>query len=267
MSNPPTIKDAAASGSVPSSGAICHLIGAAAEMGQRIEMVPPGRLVPNKRNSRTHSAKQLDQIARSIDRYGFVNPVLIDDADQIIAGHGRVEAAKRLGLDHVPILRVTHLSAAERKAFALADNRLAELAGWDAEILAIELQELRDLDFDLTAIGFELDDVDIVCNEPEKADSQTGSKTDRGPCTSGRPVSSAGDVWLLGPHQLRCGDAGDHASYAAIDGAIQHWQRVAGQSATLADSGKTFAAIAKERASSAQCGSRPSRAPAKREAA
>jgi hypothetical protein len=236
-------------------------------LDRHIEMRAIEALKPCKSNARSHSKQQLEQIARSIDRFGFVNPVLIDDADQIIAGHGRVEAAKRLGLDHVPILRVTHLLAAERKAFALADNRLAELAGWDAEILAIELQELRDLDFDLTAIGFELDDVDIVCNEPEKADSQTGSKTDRGPCTSGRPVSGAGDVWLLGPHQLRCGDAGDHASYAAIDGAIQHWQRVAGQSATLADSGKTFAAIAKERASSAQCGSRPSRAPAKREAA
>jgi ParB-like nuclease domain len=233
-------------------------------LDRHIEMRAIEALKPSKTNARSHSKQQLEQIARSIDRFGFVNPVLIDEANQIIAGHGRVEAAKRLGLDHVPVLRVTHLSTAERKAYALADNRLAELAGWDAEILAIELQELRELDFDIAAIGFELDDVDIVCNETEKTGNQIVRKTDRGPRTSGRLVSGAGDVWLLGPHQLRCGDAGDDASYAPIDGAIQHWQRVAGQSATLADSGKSFAAIAKERASSAQRGSRAS---AKREAA
>jgi hypothetical protein len=236
-------------------------------LNRHIEMRAIEALKPCKTNARSHSKQQLEQIARSIDRFGFITPVLVDDANQIIAGHGRVEAAKRLGLDHVPILRVTHLSAAERKAYALADNRLAELASWDGEMLAIELQELRELDFDIAAIGFELDNVDIVCNETEKTGNQIVRKADRGPCTSGRPVSGAGDVWLLGPHQLRCGDTGDHASYAAIDGAIQHWQRVAGQSATLADSGKTFAAIAKERASSAQRGSRLSRAPAKGEAA
>ncbi|MGA8699790.1 MAG: ParB/Srx family N-terminal domain-containing protein [Xanthobacteraceae bacterium] len=250
MSNPPIIKGAApAAGSVPASVATGHIIEVAAETRQRIEMVLPDRLAPNKRNARTHSAKQVEQIARSIERFGFVNPVLVDDADQIIAGHGRVEAAKRLGLDRVPVLRTTHLSAAECKAYALADNRLAELAVWD--VLAIELLELRELNFDIAAIGFELDDVDIAGDAPAKTGSQTAAKTERGARTSGCPVSRAGDVWLLGPHHVHCSDAGDNASYAAIDSAIQRWQGVTGEEATLAGSGKSFAATAKERVSTA----------------
>jgi hypothetical protein len=235
-------------------------------MRRRIEMVPPGRLVPNKGNARTHSAKQLDQIARSIERFGFINPVLIDDADQIIAGHGRVEVAKRLGLDYVPVLRVTHLSAAERRAYAIADNRLAELAGWDGEILAVELEELRELDFDIAAIGFELDDVDIVCKESEPTGSQSVPKTDRGARTSGRTVSRANDIWLLGPHQLRCADAGEHDTYAYVDAAIRRWQRVAGKTAMLAGVGKTFAQIQSKRSRTAADHSGPSQAPTKSEA-
>jgi hypothetical protein len=233
----------------------------------RIEFVPPGELIVSKANARTHSKQQIGQIVRSIERFGFLGPVLIDDADQIIAGHGRVEAAKRLGLPEVPVVRITHLSAAERKAYAIADNRLAELAGWDGEMLAIELQELRELDFDLAAIGFELDDVDIVCNEAEKADRQTAAKTERGAGTSVRPVSGAGDVWLLGPHELRCAEAGDHAFYAAIDAAIQRWQRIAGEPAKLASADKTFAQIKKQRVSTVVTGSACRQAATKREAA
>jgi len=191
--------------------------------------------------------------------------VLIDDADQIIAGHGRVEAAKRLGLDYVPVLRVTHLSAAERRAYAIADNRLAELAGWDGEILSVELKELRGLDFDVAAIGFELDDVGIACNEPEQTGSQSAPKNDGGACTSGGTVSRADDIWLLGPHQLRCADADEHDAYACVDAAIQRWQRVAGKTAMLARAGKTFAQIQSERSRSAPDHSEPGQAPTKPE--
>jgi hypothetical protein len=223
--------------------------GTAGVSNRRLEMLPPDRLVTDKRNARSHSLQQIGQIARSIERFGFLGPVLIDGANQIIAGHGRVEAAKRLGLDHVPVLRVTHLSTAECKAYAIADNRLAELAGWDAEILAIELHELRELDFDIAAIGFQLDDVDILCDQAEKSGSQTAPKADRGTCTSNRPVTRAGDMWLLGHHQLRCGDADNDASYVAIDAAIERWQRLSGKSAMLGDAGKIFAEVKDERAS------------------
>jgi ParB-like chromosome segregation protein Spo0J len=121
---------------------------------QKIELCPLSRLTPYKNNARTHSKKQIRQIAKSIKRFGFTNPVLIDDAGEIIAGHGRVEAAKLLGLAAVPTIRLSHLSETEKRAYILADNRLAEKAGWDREILAIELQGLIELDFDVELTGF-----------------------------------------------------------------------------------------------------------------
>ena len=114
----------------------------------------PRVLRPYARNARRHSKKQIRQIADSIQRFGFTNPVLVSDDGEIIAGHGRVEAAKLLGLDQVPTLRLSHLSATERGAYVLADNKLALNAGWDQEMLAIELQTLIDLDFDVTLTGF-----------------------------------------------------------------------------------------------------------------
>jgi ParB-like chromosome segregation protein Spo0J len=122
----------------------------------RVEMRPPGALLPFAGNARTHSKKQVRQIADSITRFGFTNPVLISDGDEIIAGHGRVEAAKLLGMATVPTMRLSHLSETERRAYVLADNKLAMNAGWDQEILAIELQALIDLDFDVTITGFSL---------------------------------------------------------------------------------------------------------------
>src|SRR5467141_5351820 len=118
-------------------------------------------LRPYAHNARSHSRKQIDQIAKSIKRFGFCNPVLIDDEKQIVAGHGRVEAAKLLGIDAVPTVRLSHLSEADKRAYILADNKLAEKAGWDREILAIELQALIDLDFDVELTGFETADIDI----------------------------------------------------------------------------------------------------------
>jgi ParB-like chromosome segregation protein Spo0J len=121
-----------------------------------------GDLVPNASNARTHSPRQLAQIARSIERFGFNNPVLIDDNNKILAGHGRVGAAKLLGLDTIPVLKIDHLIDIEKRAYVLADNKLAEKAGWDAEILALELQDLVDLDFDVELTGFETGEIDVL---------------------------------------------------------------------------------------------------------
>ena len=124
----------------------------------------PSALKPNPRNPRTHSRKQLRQIADSIKRFGFTNPVLIDADGSIIAGHGRVEAAKLLGLPEVPTIRLSQLSEAEKRTYVIADNRLAELAGWDRALLALEFQYLTDLDleFDLTITGFETAEIDLM---------------------------------------------------------------------------------------------------------
>jgi hypothetical protein len=128
-----------------------------------LELLPPGALKAYPRNARTHSAKQVRQIARSIERFGFNNPVLVDEGNQIIAGHGRVLAALELGLAEVPVLRLRHLCEADKRAYILADNRLAEKAGWDREVLAIELGELCELlgdEIELT--GFETGEVDLL---------------------------------------------------------------------------------------------------------
>src|SRR5262245_40969917 len=122
-------------------------------------------LKPYPHNARTHSKRQIEQIARSIERFGFLNPVLIDASGTIIAGHGRVEAAKLLGLAQVPTLRIEHLSDEEKRAYILADNKLAEKAGWDREILAIELQALVDMGFEIELTGCEMADVDFILDE------------------------------------------------------------------------------------------------------
>jgi ParB-like chromosome segregation protein Spo0J len=123
---------------------------------------PTLALKPYSNNARTHSPKQIKQIARSIERFGFNNPVLIDDDNQIIAGHGRVEAAKQLRMKTVPCVRLSHLSDADKRAYVLADNRLAEKSGWDNEVLAIELQHLVDVGFDVDLTGFEPAETDLI---------------------------------------------------------------------------------------------------------
>ena len=130
-----------------------------------LEPMPVSNLRPSARNARTHSKKQIKQIARSIQRFGFTNPVLISETSEIIAGHGRVEAAKLLGMDKVPTLRLAHLSAADVRAYVIADNKLALNAGWDREILAIELQALIDLDLDVELTGFALARAEIILDE------------------------------------------------------------------------------------------------------
>ena len=179
-----------------------------------IEQRTPSSLRPYARNARKHSKKQIRQIADSIQRFGFTNPVLVTDDGDIIAGHGRVEAAKLLGLASVPTLRLSHLSEAERRAYVLADNKLALNAGWDQEILAIELQALIDLDFEVESTGFSLAEIDLTLDAARGADPGTKmDEEDRIPTLAGQAVSQAGDLWLLGRHRLLCGDARDVSDF------------------------------------------------------
>ena len=143
---------------------------------QQIEQVSMEALIPYARNSRTHSDAQVAQIAASIKEFGFTNPVLIDEDGGIIAGHGRTLAARKLGLGEVPCLRLAHLTEAQKKAYIIADNKLALNAGWDDEMLKVEISELKDLDFDLSLIGFDADElqklVEDVSFEPATEDDQ-----------------------------------------------------------------------------------------------
>lgn len=174
-----------------------------------IESVPIAALIPYRRNARTHSKKQIRQIADSIRRFGFNNPVLIGDDDQIIAGHGRVEAAKLLKMTEVPVLRLSHLSPVDKRAYILADNRLAEKAGWDKEILAIELQGLIDLASEIELTGFEIADVDLILEEATEAKGGSEGPEDiiPAPVENGDAVSRPGDLWQLGQHRVMCGSA------------------------------------------------------------
>jgi ParB-like chromosome segregation protein Spo0J len=166
-----------------------------------VDSVAIARLRPYRGNARTHSKKQIRQIADSIQRFGFTNPVLISDEDEIIAGHGRVEAAKLLGMQSVPTLRLSHLDASQRRAYVLADNKLALNAGWDREVLAIELQALVDLEFDVEITGFSVAEVELVIEEARESspDPEHGADNTVPPLTD--PVSAVtrfGDLWLLG---------------------------------------------------------------------
>jgi DNA modification methylase len=173
-------------------------------------------LKPYPRNARTHSRKQLKQIAAAIKEFGFTNPVLIDESDQIIAGHGRVAAAKLLGVAEVPTLQLSHLSPLQKRAYILADNRLAEKAGWDKEILAVELQGLLDDGFEVVLTGFEVPEVDVVLDMAAEAKSDRHADDDIP--VVGPAVSQPGDLWRLGNHRLLCGNALDSICYDTLLG-------------------------------------------------
>tara|TARA_R110000772_G_C13310282_1_gene440267 strand:+ start:3079 stop:4281 length:1203 start_codon:yes stop_codon:yes gene_type:complete len=161
-------------------------------------------LIPYARNSRTHSDKQVAQIAASIKEFGFNNPVLIDETGGIIAGHGRVLAAGMLELKEVPTIELSHLTDNQRKAYIIADNKLAMNAGWDEEMLGLELNELDDDNFDLSLIGFDEKELGILM-EPEHVDGLTDP--DAVPETPKKPKTVLGDIYQLGAHRLMCGDA------------------------------------------------------------
>lgn len=177
-------------------------------------------LKPYKNNARTHSKKQVKQIAASIAQFGFVNPVLLDEEDYMIAGHGRVAAAKEIGLQTVPTIKIAHLTPEQIKAYRLADNKLAELAGWDDDILKIEFQHLQELAdvLDLTVTGFEVAEIDILLGNDDKAAEADAPFDD---LVKTEPVSRPGDLWLLGNHKILCGSALDANDYARLMGGEQ----------------------------------------------
>lgn len=162
------------------------------------------KLIPYARNSRTHSEAQVAKIAASIKEFGFLNPIITDGKNGIVAGHGRVMAAQKLGLKELPVIEASHLTEAQKRAYVIADNRLALDAGWDNDMLKVELQELSDLDFDLSLTGFDEKELDGFL-EPEPSAGLTDD--DAVPEAPEQPVTVEGDVWLLGKHRLMCGDS------------------------------------------------------------
>jgi DNA modification methylase len=184
----------------------------------QIEQTPIHALQPQDRNARTHSKRQIRQIAASIRQFGFNNPILTDDNLHIIAGHGRVEAAKLLGEATVPTLRLSHLSEADKRAYLLADNALATKAGWDRDILAIELQGLIDLGFDVELTGFETAEIDLILDEWQEASAEATAADQIPECDAGPAISQPGDLWCLGSHRLLCGDARSDEAYARLLG-------------------------------------------------
>ena len=162
------------------------------------------KLIPYVRNARTHSPEQISQIALSIQRFGFVNPILVGEDKIIIAGHGRLLAAQELGMNRVPVIVLGHLDEVQRRALVLADNKLAENAGWDEDLLRLELQALDELDFDLDIIGFSDEELDNLLLEEQE--QNTGTE-DQVPEVQAKSVSQPGDLWHLGQHKLFCGSA------------------------------------------------------------
>lgn len=189
------------------------------DLRPKIEIVKIGDLRPSSRNARVHSAVQVAQIAESIKRFGFTNPLLISSDNEIVAGHGRWEGAKKAGLLEVPTLRLSHLTPAERRAYMLADNKLALNASWDEEILASELRELAELDFEVPSLGFSLSEMDLILtDDAEQNGSDADQKENDVPALPRAPVTRVGDVWELGSHRLVCGDARDPSVYKELLG-------------------------------------------------
>jgi DNA modification methylase len=173
-------------------------------MKHQIEYIKTEKLVPYARNSRTHSDEQVQQIMGSIKEFGFTNPILVDVDGLIIAGHGRTMAAQRMGIKEVPCLRLGHLTDAQKKAYVIADNKLALNAGWDDEMLRLELADLQEADFDLSLTGFDDDELNALL---AKAVEEGLTDEDAIPEVPETPVTVEGDVWVLGQHRLMCGDS------------------------------------------------------------
>ena len=183
----------------------------------QLQYRPVDVLIPYCRNARTHSDAQVAQIAASIVEFGWTNPVLVDGDNGVVAGHGRLLAARKLGLANVPVIELAHLSPTQKRAYILADNRIAENAGWDDELLRIELAELQESDFDLALTGFDADELlDILAGEETTTEGQNDE--DAAPEVPETPVSQPGDVWICGKHRVLCGDATVEESYRMLLG-------------------------------------------------
>jgi hypothetical protein len=226
-----------------------------------IESMAVARLRPSACNARTHSKKQIRQIANSIARFGFTNPILIDSDNHVIAGHGRLEAAKLLGLQHVPAIRLSGLDATQRRAYALADNKLALNSGWDRGALAVELQALVDVTFDVEVTGFSCAEIELVLDSALPGSPPHGESPSSvaGPAA----VTRRDDVWRIERHRLLCTGPGDLSTVerlldgerlvlvalepALCDRIVAHFRQLTGRDATLAETGQSFAAVAAQR--------------------
>jgi hypothetical protein len=188
----------------------------------QIEYRPIDALLPYARNPRTHSPAQIAKIAASIVEFGWTQPILVDGDNGIIAGHGRLVAARKLELGEVPVIELGHLSPAQKRAYVIADNRLALDAGWDDEVLALELAELSEAGYDLLLTGFEDDELakmlaDLGNGDVQAPDEDPASEEDDDvPEPPKQPISRPGDVWQLGSHRVICGDASDPATIATL---------------------------------------------------
>ena len=170
----------------------------------KIEWRSVETLIPYAKNARTHSDEQVAQIAGSIKEFGFNNPVLVDKENSVIAGHGRLMAARKLGMDKVPVVELEHLTESQRKAYVLADNRIALNSGWDTSMLSLELQDLKD-DIDLSLLGFDPDELNALLNPIEETEGLTDE--DAVPDVPDEPKTKLGDIYILGNHRLMCGDS------------------------------------------------------------
>jgi DNA modification methylase len=177
----------------------------------RIELWPIAKLICYSRNARTHSEAQVQQIAASITEFGWTNPILVGSDNVVIAGHARLAAAQKLGMGKVPVIVLDHLTPAQRKALVIADNKLALNAGWDEELLRLELQELQTLDFDLDLTGFHSIELDALLRDP-----MAEERADEAPPLPAVATSQAGDLWILGQHRVLCGDATNPADVGRV---------------------------------------------------
>jgi hypothetical protein len=183
-------------------------------LADKIEQWPTAKLVPYARNARTHSDAQVAQIAASIAEFGFTNPILAGSDGVIVAGHGRLAAAQKLGIAIVPVVILDHLTPTQRRALVIADNRIAENAGWDDAMLQVELAALQDDNFDLSLTGFDADALaDLLAGEETttEGDTDEDSVPDVGPS-----ITRPGDVWICGNHRVICGDSTDARTYDAL---------------------------------------------------
>lgn len=189
----------------------------ARSVADRVEHIPLAQLKPFARQTRIHSDQQLSLIMGSFEAFGVLNPIIIDEAGHVLAGQGRWEAAKRLGIAELPAVRVDHLSDDEKRAYVIADNRIAEKAGWDREALAIEFAHLTsiDLGFEIDTLGFSTTEIDLIIGEAEAAETEPA---DTLPALPQQATTVFGDVWNLGKHKLLCGSALERASYEQLLG-------------------------------------------------
>lgn len=204
------------------------------------EMLPIAKIRANPRNARRHSSKQRAALLRSVSKFGFLVPAVVDEKNLLLSGHARVEAAKKLGMPTIPVVRAEHLRETEKRAFMLADNRLAQLANWDKERLQHELQFLNEIDFDFSAIGFEAAEIEFILETDADRRPDSGARAkSRRKVANAPAVSGCGDVWRLGEHFISCGGG----QCAEVDRLIRSWQADTGADAVNARSGQSFNAI------------------------